>query len=166
MSLARVLRLPGTQARRGAPRRTLVLACYVLALLGASYYLLHPSFSSAPSPPAQQQQPPAAWPPHDPGPAHAGGSGGRAPARKKRPRPDAPKPVVKRPASGFPQHVYRKDGLVGVNPEGRHPIYDLIERAEAEWEGKLSRASKSLDEAVAEYRKRHGRNPPKGFDRW
>jgi hypothetical protein len=42
------------------------------------------------------------------------------------------------------------DGLVEVNPDGRHPIYDLIQHAEAEWDEKL-RQSKALDEAVEEY---------------
>jgi len=53
-----------------------------------------------------------------------------------------------------------------VNPDGRHPIYDLIERAEAEWDKKLKRQSKGLSEAVAEYKRRYRRAPPKGFDDW
>ena len=49
---------------------------------------------------------------------------------------------------------------------GPHPIYELMARAEKRWNGKLSKASKSLKEAVAEYRRRYERPPPKGFDLW
>jgi hypothetical protein len=63
-------------------------------------------------------------------------------------------------------HVFRSDGLLEVNPNGRHPMYDLIERAEAGWAEKLKMQSKSLDEAVLEYERRYHRAPPKGFDDW
>jgi hypothetical protein len=63
-------------------------------------------------------------------------------------------------------HSFRSDGLLEVNPNGRHPIYDLIEHAETEWDKKLKRQSKTLDEAVSEYERRYGRAPPKGFDKW
>lgn len=63
-------------------------------------------------------------------------------------------------------HIFRPDGLLEVNPNGKHPIYDLTERAEAEWNKKLQRQSKTLDEAVAEYKRRYHRAPPKGFDDW
>jgi hypothetical protein len=33
-------------------------------------------------------------------------------------------------------------------------------------ETKLARQSRTLEEAVREYKRRHGRNPPKGFDKW
>ncbi|KAF9255706.1 hypothetical protein L218DRAFT_950560 [Marasmius fiardii PR-910] len=65
-----------------------------------------------------------------------------------------------------PEHYYRDDGLVEVNPEAPHPIFELIQKAEKEWEEKQKRASTSLDEAVLEYRRRYKRNPPKGFDKW
>lgn len=61
---------------------------------------------------------------------------------------------------------YRSDGLVEGDEDASHPIYHLIERAEKEWKGKLRRASKTLQEAVIEYRRRYHRNPPKGFDKW
>jgi hypothetical protein len=63
-------------------------------------------------------------------------------------------------------HLFRSDGLLEVNTNGRHPIYDLIERADAEWDMKMSRQSKTLLEAVAEYERRYRRAPPKGFDEW
>ncbi|KAG7091997.1 hypothetical protein E1B28_008384 [Marasmius oreades] len=64
------------------------------------------------------------------------------------------------------EHHYRDDGLVEVNPEASHPIFELIQKAEKEWEEKKQQASTSLDEAIREYRRRYGRYPPKGFDKW
>ncbi|KAJ7262915.1 glycosyl transferase family 90-domain-containing protein [Mycena rebaudengoi] len=64
------------------------------------------------------------------------------------------------------KHTYRPDGLVDVNPDGPHPIFELVERAEAAWAAKQARASTSLREAVAEYRRRYKRAPPRGFDEW
>ena len=64
------------------------------------------------------------------------------------------------------EHRYRHDGLLEVNAEGPHPIYELIARAEATWEQKLKAASKTLPEAVREYGRRYGRAPPLGFDLW
>ncbi|EJT98346.1 hypothetical protein DACRYDRAFT_110788 [Dacryopinax primogenitus] len=63
-------------------------------------------------------------------------------------------------------HTYLPSGLVVVNPQGRHPIYELIERAQREWEEKTSRASKTLAQAAKEYQRRYGRWPPRGFDKW
>ena len=59
-----------------------------------------------------------------------------------------------------------QDGLLEVNEDGPHPIYELTARAEAAWEQKLKAASKTLPEAVSEYRRRYGRAPPLGFDLW
>ncbi|GFZ52401.1 hypothetical protein JCM24511_10174 [Saitozyma sp. JCM 24511] len=57
-------------------------------------------------------------------------------------------------------------GLLKVNMESRlHPIYQLIRDARAAWDEKLERQSQTLDEAVEEYRRRYGRQPPKGFDK-
>jgi len=42
----------------------------------------------------------------------------------------------------------------------------LIRRGEEEWETKLKRASRTLSEAVIEYKRRYKRSPPKGFDDW
>jgi len=38
--------------------------------------------------------------------------------------------------------------------------------ARASFDQKIARQSKSLSAAVAEYNRRYGRNPPKGFDEW
>lgn len=47
-----------------------------------------------------------------------------------------------------------------------HPIDLRIKAAEEEFKEKLSRESKSLEEAAAAYRKRRGRHPPPGFKEW
>jgi hypothetical protein len=64
------------------------------------------------------------------------------------------------------EHELTTDGLLIVNPDGAHPIYQLIRDAEAAWDAKLARGSKTLDEAVVEYKRRYRRAPPLGFDKW
>ncbi|KAL7419480.1 hypothetical protein Q5752_006318 [Cryptotrichosporon argae] len=64
------------------------------------------------------------------------------------------------------EHRYLLDGLVVPDPGGQHPIYDLLDRASQAWAAKMGKASTTLRQAVDEYRKRYGRAPPKGFDRW
>ncbi|KAH7882833.1 glycosyl transferase family 90-domain-containing protein [Phlebopus sp. FC_14] len=63
-------------------------------------------------------------------------------------------------------HTYTSDGLVIVNPNGSHPIFELMRDAEVAWGEKLARASKTLDEAIVEYKRRYKRAPPLGFDKW
>ncbi|SJL16213.1 uncharacterized protein ARMOST_19732 [Armillaria ostoyae] len=72
----------------------------------------------------------------------------------------------KKITDNLPMHEFLSDGLLEVNPEPPHPIYQLIEFAEKKWKAKLQRASKNLDEAVAEYKRRYKRAPPRGFDIW
>lgn len=67
---------------------------------------------------------------------------------------------------GLAQHSYLANGLVEVNPKGQHPIYDLLDRGHDAWNTKLAGASRTLGQAVDEYRRRYSRAPPKGFDRW
>lgn len=51
--------------------------------------------------------------------------------------------------------------------EGKpHPIPALMKRAKQQWADLKARQSTTFAEAVAEYKRRHGRNPPKGFDKW
>jgi hypothetical protein len=61
-------------------------------------------------------------------------------------------------------------GLLHVDlslPADEHPIRQLIRDAKVDWESKLARQSKTLSQAVREYKRRNkGRNPPKGFDKW
>ncbi|GJJ08524.1 hypothetical protein Clacol_002742 [Clathrus columnatus] len=74
-------------------------------------------------------------------------------------------PKVKTPLSSR-SHFYRTDGLLEVNPKGRHPIYELIDTAEIQWKRKLQKQSKTLEQAVKEYKRRYKRLPPKGFNLW
>lgn len=68
--------------------------------------------------------------------------------------------------SALEEHTYTPDGLLTVNPNGPHPIFELMDNAERDWKAKLQRASKTLDEAVMEYERRYKRPPPLGFDKW
>lgn len=47
-----------------------------------------------------------------------------------------------------------------------NPILGLLRDGERKWQDMLARQSKTLDEAVQEYKTRWGRNPPRGFDEW
>jgi beta-1,2-xylosyltransferase len=47
-----------------------------------------------------------------------------------------------------------------------NPILGLLRDGERKWQDMLGRQSKTLEEAVQEYKTRWGRNPPKGFDEW
>lgn len=47
-----------------------------------------------------------------------------------------------------------------------NPILGLLRDGERKWQDMLSQQSKTLEEAVQEYKTRWGRNPPKGFDEW
>lgn len=64
------------------------------------------------------------------------------------------------------QHTFHPNGLLLVNDRGRHPIQVLIERAEQRWKAKCDKQSRTLSDAVREYKQRYRRNPPKGFDDW
>ncbi|KAF9010289.1 hypothetical protein BDQ17DRAFT_1388221 [Cyathus striatus] len=50
--------------------------------------------------------------------------------------------------------------------KGSHPIPRLMDDAEKRYREKLKRQSKSLRDAVFEYKRRYNRDPPKGFDEW
>lgn len=47
-----------------------------------------------------------------------------------------------------------------------HPIPKLMSTAQANFKAQLKRQSTTLPQAVKEYRRRYGRDPPKGFDAW
>jgi hypothetical protein len=53
-----------------------------------------------------------------------------------------------------------------VKPSLRHPIDDLIRKAQVDFALLVDGQSKSLAEAESEYRKRYMREPPPGFDKW
>lgn len=47
-----------------------------------------------------------------------------------------------------------------------HPILGLLAEGERRWSELVEKQSRTLEEAVVEYRKRYKRAPPKGFDHW
>ena len=47
-----------------------------------------------------------------------------------------------------------------------HPIPKLMIEAQAKFRKMIKGQSKTLADAVKEYKRRYGRNPPKGFDEW
>ena len=49
---------------------------------------------------------------------------------------------------------------------GRHPIDALVRTAEKEFAATLSKSTRTLPAAAVAYRKRRGRHPPPGFDKW
>ncbi|KLT43587.1 hypothetical protein CC85DRAFT_272298 [Cutaneotrichosporon oleaginosum] len=95
--------------------------------------------------------------------------GGAGPADPTAPAgPDLSRPKNERPPtqSKGKNHTYLPNGHLVPNPAAQHPIYDLIDRSEREWQRKLDGQSTTLREAVDEYRRRYHRAPPKGFDKW
>lgn len=53
-----------------------------------------------------------------------------------------------------------------ANATFSHPIPKLAQGAEAQYTTMKTRQSKSLPNAIIEYRRRYGMNPPPNFDRW
>jgi hypothetical protein len=80
--------------------------------------------------------------------------------------PRRKRPKHRTQAKRMPEHEFLDNGLLRVNPAGQHPIFDLVEYSQLAWRNKTEKASKTLKEAVDEYRRRYGRAPPRGFDRW
>jgi hypothetical protein len=76
------------------------------------------------------------------------------------------RPLTEEEIEARSQHTFHPNGLLLVNPRGRHPIQALIERAEKRWKEKLARQSRTLGDAVKAYKVRYRRNPPRGFDDW
>jgi hypothetical protein len=73
-----------------------------------------------------------------------------------------PKPPVAQSPGPNPNPVKQGKPAAG----GGHPIWQLIKDAEQNHEKKLETQSKSLAEAVMEYRRRYGIHPPPNFDKW
>ncbi|GAA5820035.1 hypothetical protein JCM11251_005458 [Rhodosporidiobolus azoricus] len=60
----------------------------------------------------------------------------------------------------------RRDSRILLEEGKPHPIPALMKKAKRDWEVLKGRQSQTFGEAVREYKRRHGRPPPKGFDRW
>ncbi len=61
---------------------------------------------------------------------------------------------------------YAQGGFLQSDPETAHPIYQLLFKGEKRWKEMLRNRSETLEDAVREYKRRYGRNPPRGFDHW
>lgn len=62
-------------------------------------------------------------------------------------------------------------GSMGAKPQKQHegltnPILGLLRDGERKWQDLVARQSKTLEQAVDEYRARWNREPPKGFGEW
>ncbi|GAA95706.1 glycosyltransferase family 90 protein [Mixia osmundae IAM 14324] len=58
-------------------------------------------------------------------------------------------------------------GIAYISPDqAKHPILDLMRHAHIEWSNKLGRQSRTLKDAVHEYKRRYRCAPPRGFDKW
>ncbi|GAA5975950.1 hypothetical protein JCM11641_002847 [Rhodosporidiobolus odoratus] len=90
-----------------------------------------------------------------------------------------PDPEVEEEDFGLPDgdrespHEFHPNGQMYVEPLSTfdepltpHPILTLVKRAEDDWNRKVRKQSKTLKEAVQEYRRRYRRNPPRGFEKW
>ncbi|KAF7592565.1 capsule-associated protein CAP1 [Aspergillus hancockii] len=81
-----------------------------------------------------------------------------------RPPPQSPSPssTLQDPIA-HPEYSPSREGHY---PKDVHPIANLIEDAEQEFNQLRSRQSKSLVDAVNEYRRRYSMHPPPHFDKW
>jgi hypothetical protein len=73
-------------------------------------------------------------------------------------------------ARGRPKGSTDHLGYRGVQGEGDgkvvHPLLGLLKDGEDEFEAMVSRRSETREQAVREYKRRHGRKPPRGFGEW
>jgi hypothetical protein len=53
-----------------------------------------------------------------------------------------------------------------TRPSHRHPIEELISKAQADLVGLVHRQSNTIEQATKEYVRRYSRDPPPGFDKW
>lgn len=60
----------------------------------------------------------------------------------------------------------KHNGLFGLTGSKQHPIELLAEKAKVKHADMLKRQSKTLEEAIIEYRRRYSREPRPGFDNW
>lgn len=66
----------------------------------------------------------------------------------------------------FRQRLLRSSSKIKQRPPIHHPIPDLMKNAQENFATKIARQSKTLEQAVKEYRRRYEMDPPKGFDDW
>lgn len=175
------MRSPAFPPRRpSAILRYLVPALFLLVL----FYYLNPPQDTPPSVP--QTYIPPAVPIQNLSPSqlsHQGPSGKNSKTSTEhsakeqhevnQPRPITPQePIVDSepkktaPTSGDTLEVDDSQKPTQAKTKGSHPIDRLIENADKQFSDVLLEQSHSIEEAAAAYRKRRGRHPPPGFDRW
>lgn len=84
-------------------------------------------------------------------------------ARARKGKPGERKKKV---VASTPLAAPRKDGRILIENGKQHPIPKLMKRAKQQWATLQAKQSKTFKDAVAEYVKRNGQRPPKGFDKW
>ena len=70
--------------------------------------------------------------------------------------------------TGWSGRIPSKDGSPAVRTSYtvKHPIEELVQINSNKFESMLESQSKTLPDAITEYRRRYGGQPPPGFDRW
>ncbi|MBW0550226.1 hypothetical protein O181_089941 [Austropuccinia psidii MF-1] len=69
-------------------------------------------------------------------------------------------------SSGSNQSLFHGLYLFNPNSSSIHPILELIRQSNQAWNQKLLKSSKTLNDAIKEYRRRYNRPPPFGFENW
>lgn len=105
--------------------------------------------------PSSNQKPVHDYPESDKKPIHDS-----KPAHSK---PDAPAKPVKPVEPVEPAQPVQP---TPPKPSVTHPIDELVRVANKDFQDLLGKESKTLAEAAQAYRKRRGRHPPPGFDKW
>ncbi|KAL6233437.1 hypothetical protein BDW75DRAFT_232013 [Aspergillus navahoensis] len=70
------------------------------------------------------------------------------------------------PPPPFLQPTEPSNGSINYFPSNVHPITALVRDAEQQFNQLLGRQSKTLSDAVKEYRRRYNMHPPPQFDKW
>lgn len=80
----------------------------------------------------------------------------------------APPPFDDPPPAHEPHHENKPLITKPISPSTAksHPVYQLMSSAQKQFDSVTSRQSKTLEEAVAEYKRRYNVAPPPNFDKW
>ncbi|KAK2841603.1 hypothetical protein FQN49_006095 [Arthroderma sp. PD_2] len=77
------------------------------------------------------------------------------------------RPTPQQPPDSFGDEALpQENGTTSTNDDSLHPIERLIDTSRRRFTATHSRQSKTLQQAVAEYRRRYGLHPPPHFDVW
>ncbi|KAM5351410.1 hypothetical protein ACJ41O_004133 [Fusarium nematophilum] len=82
------------------------------------------------------------------------------------PAPAQAQPSLPSPAPKDEMVIEGSSAPKEVPASGAHPIKYLVSNAQREFEEVRARQSRTLDDAVREYRRRYGMPPPPHFDKW